>query len=149
MLCNYAVSIFIYCYAEYHYAVCRYAECHYAVCRYAECHYAVCRYAECHGVILITSFLVIYEIFKVLLLQIWITWRKFLRKLLCQENDMIESGKDMYEVAEPFSFLFICLLIFFHEMWTSLSPSMNNVIIVVCTINISCIPAYFSITVQA
>ncbi len=69
MLCNYGVSIFINCYAECHYAEYYYAEYYYAEYYYAEYHYAVCRYAECHGVILITSFLVIYAIFKVLLTQ--------------------------------------------------------------------------------
>jgi hypothetical protein len=54
--CQYAMSYFIYYYAE-----CRYAECQYAVsyfiyyyaeCLYAECYYAKCRYAECRSAIL-------------------------------------------------------------------------------------------------
>ncbi len=42
--CRYAVSHYIYCYAQH-----RPAECHYAECHYAEWQYAECRYAECCG----------------------------------------------------------------------------------------------------
>jgi len=53
MLFHYALSCFIYSYAECHYTECRHAEFH-----YTECHYAEGHNAECCGTCGSTTFLV-------------------------------------------------------------------------------------------
>jgi hypothetical protein len=39
--------VFLYCYADFHYAKCYFVDSHCALCRYTECYYSECRYTEC------------------------------------------------------------------------------------------------------